>query len=122
MAITIDGLDSRFAKSYHITYSYKEERMEGNTITRADLAEFVNGKIGVSQSEAAELVDMVLEEVVRALEKGEMVKLSSFGTFKIRQKKQRVGRNPKTKQEVPISPRKVVSFHASSIFSKKVNE
>jgi len=96
--------------------------MEGNTITRADLAEFVNGKIGVSQSEAAELVDMVLEEVVRALEKGQTVKLSSFGTFKIRQKKQRVGRNPKTKQEVSISPRKVVSFHASSIFSKKVNE
>lgn len=92
------------------------------TITRAHLAEFVYRKIGLSQSESAELVDLVLEEIASALNKGESVKLSSFGTFKVRQKKQRMGRNPKTKQEVPITPRKVITFHSSNILANRVNE
>ncbi len=95
--------------------------MENKTITRADLSEAIYRKIGISQSESAELVDTVLEEIVAALEKGESVKLSSFGTFKVRHKKQRIGRNPKTKQEVPITPRNVISFHSSNILMKRVN-
>ncbi len=92
------------------------------TLTRADLANFVYREIGLSLSESSDLVDAVIEEISIALEAGEEVKLSSFGTFKIRHKKQRVGRNPKTGVEVPISPRNVLSFNASNILKKKVND
>lgn len=91
------------------------------TLTRADLGNAVYREIGLSLSESTDLVDAVIEEVSSALEKGEVVKLSSFGTFKLRQKKQRIGRNPKTGVEVPISPRKVLSFNASNILKNKVN-
>lgn len=91
------------------------------TLTRADLSNAVYREIGLSLSESTELVDAVIEEVSKALEKGEVVKLSSFGTFKLRSKKQRVGRNPKTGVEVPISPRTVLSFNASNILKNKVN-
>ena len=92
------------------------------TVTRMYLAEAVFNKLGYSMSESGELVDEVLEEVIRAMEKGEQIKLSSFGAFKIRQKKQRVGRNPKTKMEVPITPRRVVSFHASNLLTYRMNK
>ncbi len=91
------------------------------TITRADLANAVYTQIGFSHAESSELVDAVLEEISQAFEREEETKLSSFGTFKVRRKKARVGRNPKTKQEVPITPRKVVSFHASNILTDRVN-
>ncbi|NDF12194.1 MAG: integration host factor subunit alpha [Proteobacteria bacterium] len=91
------------------------------TLTRADLTEAVYREIGFSHTECADLVDSVMEEVIKGLERGESVKLSSFGTFKVRQKKQRIGRNPKTKVEVPITARRVVSFHASNIMIKRVN-
>ena len=92
------------------------------TLTRADLGNAVYREIGLSLSESTDLVDAVIEEVAKALENGEMVKLSSFGTFKLRHKKQRIGRNPKTGVEVPISPRTVLSFNASNILKNKVNE
>jgi integration host factor subunit alpha len=92
------------------------------TLTRADLGNAVYREIGLSLSESTDLVDAVIEEVSDALEKGETVKLSSFGTFKLRRKKQRVGRNPKTGVEVPISPRTVLSFNASNILKNKVNK
>lgn len=91
------------------------------TLTRAVLAESVYRKIGLSQAESASLVDDVLEELASALESGEDVKISSFGSFRLREKKARIGRNPKTKQEAVISPRTVVTFHASNLLKDSMN-
>lgn len=92
------------------------------TLTRAELANAVYREIGLSLSESTDLVDTVIDEICDALAAGDMVKLSSFGTFKLRRKKERVGRNPKTGIEVPISPRTVLSFNASNILKQKVND
>ena len=94
--------------------------MTEKTLTRADLAEAVYHEVGLARKTSADLVDEVLEEVSKTLERGEMVKLSSFGNFSVRAKKQRMGRNPKTGEEVPITPRKVVGFRASHILKNKV--
>jgi len=95
--------------------------MTQKTLTRADLSNAVYREIGLSLSESTQLVDAVLEEVSGALANGEQVKLSSFGTFKLRRKKERIGRNPKTGVEVPITPRTVLSFNASNILKQSVN-
>lgn len=95
--------------------------MTTTTLTRADLSNAVYREIGLSLSESTQLVDAVLEEVSNALANGEQVKLSSFGTFKLRRKKERIGRNPKTGVEVPITPRTVLSFNASNILKQSVN-
>lgn len=92
------------------------------TLTRADLSNAVYREIGLSLSESTQLVDTVIDEICDALSNGDMVKLSSFGTFKLRRKKERIGRNPKTGVEVPISPRTVLSFNASNILKQKVND
>lgn len=91
------------------------------TLTRADLSNAVYREIGLSLSESTQLVDAVLDEICTALSEGHSVKLSSFGTFKLRRKKERIGRNPKTGVEVPITPRTVLSFNASNILKGKVN-
>ncbi len=91
------------------------------TLTRADLSNSVYKQIGLSLQECNTLVDSVIEEVSSALEQGKSVKLSSFGTFDLRQKKQRMGRNPKTGVEVPITSRTVLSFNASNLLKAKVN-
>lgn len=91
------------------------------TLTRADLSAAVYTKIGLSLQECNALVDSVIEEVCTALEQGDTVKLSSFGTFSLRKKKQRMGRNPKTGVEVPITSRTVLSFNASNLLKGKVN-
>ena len=98
--------------------------MEHNdkTLTRAELSAEVYRQLGLSLAESTELVDAVIDEVVRCLESGESVKLSSFGTFSLRRKKQRIGRNPKTGVEVPITPRTVLSFNASNILKAQVNQ
>src|SRR4051794_41983697 len=96
--------------------------MSGKTLTRADLAEAVFQKVGLPRNESAELVELVLREIVASLERGETVKLSSFGSFGIRDKGQRIGRNPKTGQEVPITPRRGVVFPASKIKKKSLKE
>ncbi|TNE32145.1 MAG: integration host factor subunit alpha [Alphaproteobacteria bacterium] len=93
----------------------------GNTITRADLSQAVYEEVGLSRNESADLVEMVLEEICTALERGEVVKISSFGTFTVRQKGQRIGRNPKTGEEVPILPRRVLSFRASNTLKERVD-
>ena len=98
------------------------EKMSEKTITRADLSAAAYKQIGLSLQECSSLVDAVIEEISISLEKGEVVKLSSFGTFATRQKRQRVGRNPKTGVEVPISPRTVLSFNASNLLKQKVND
>ena len=92
------------------------------TITRADLADAVYRDIGFSHAESSELIDSFFEEISNALAEGDSVKLSSFGTFSVRQKKARMGRNPKTKEEIPITSRKVVSFHASNVLTGSINE
>jgi integration host factor subunit alpha len=96
--------------------------MSGKTLTRADLAEAVFQKVGLPRNESAEIVELVLREIVSSLERGEPVKLSSFGSFGIRDKDQRIGRNPKTGQEVPITPRRVLVFRASNIMKQRIND
>jgi integration host factor subunit alpha len=92
------------------------------TLTRQHLAEAVYAQVGLSRNESAELVDRVLEEVSARLIRGETVKLSSFGTFAVRSKGGRIGRNPKTGQEVPISPRRVLVFRASHVLKAMIND
>ncbi|MBT3361093.1 MAG: integration host factor subunit alpha [Rhodospirillales bacterium] len=96
--------------------------MAGRTITRAQLAEAVYQEVGLSRSESAELLESVLKYTAEALAQGESVKISSFGSFSLRQKGQRVGRNPKTGEEVPILPRKVLVFRPSQVLKARVNE
>ncbi len=96
--------------------------MESRTITRADLAEAVYEEVGLSRNESSDLVESVLDEVSKALIEGDNVKISSFGSFTIREKGERVGRNPKTGVEVPISPRKVLVFRASHVLKSRVNK
>ncbi len=96
--------------------------MAARTVTRADLSDAVYQEVGLSRSESAELVDSVLCEISDALVRGETVKLSSFGGFVVRQKGERVGRNPKTGEEVPILPRRVLVFRASHILKNRINE
>src|SRR6266704_6975094 len=95
--------------------------MSGETITRARLSETVYQEVGLSRNESAEFVESVIAEISGALERGEMVKISSFGSFAVRQKGQRVGRNPKTGREVPISPRRVLVFKPSAILKHRIN-
>ena len=94
--------------------------MAARTLTRADLSDAVHGEIGLSRADSASLVEQVLDAVGDALLKGSNVKISSFGTFVLRKKGQRIGRNPKTGVEVPISPRRVLTFRASQIMRDRI--
>ena len=91
------------------------------TITRADITDAVYQEVGLSRNESADLVEMVLGEISSVLESGESVKIAGFGTFMVRQKGLRRGRNPKTGEEVPILPRRVLSFRASHILKDYIN-
>jgi integration host factor subunit alpha len=91
------------------------------TLTRADIAAAINRKLGFSQSEAADLLDSVLTEIGAGIKNSGLVKLSGFGNFLVHNKKERVGRNPKTKQVAKISARKSASFHASQMLKKSLN-
>lgn len=93
---------------------------ETGTLTRADLAESVNRHIGLSRADSAALIESILEHMTAALERGENVKISSFGTFVLRDKSQRMGRNPKTGVEVPIAPRRVLTFRASQTMRDRI--
>jgi integration host factor subunit alpha len=97
------------------------QAMAAKTVTRADLCEAVYQKVGLSRTESAALVELVLQEITDCLERGETVKLSSFGSFVVRKKGQRIGRNPKTGKEVPISPRRVMVFKPSAILKHRIN-
>ncbi len=92
------------------------------TVTRAQLSEAVYQEVGLSRNESADLVESVLNEITDALARGETVKISSFGSFGVRQKGERVGRNPKTGEEVPISPRRVLVFRASHVLKDRINQ
>ena len=96
--------------------------MADRTITRADLSEVVYQKVGLSRTESASLVELILREIADSLARGENVKLSSFGSFVVRQKGRRIGRNPKTGEEVPIEPRRVMVFKPSNILKSRIND
>jgi integration host factor subunit alpha len=95
--------------------------MSETTVTRAHLSEAVYQEVGLSRNDSAVLVQTILNEMVDTLTRGETVKISSFGSFSVRQKGQRIGRNPKTGEEVPILPRKVLVFRASHVLKNKIN-
>ena len=94
--------------------------MSDKTLTRMDLSEAVFREVGLSRNESADLVETVLELMSSALVRGEQVKISSFGTFSVRDKNARVGRNPKTGEEVPITPRRVLTFRPSHLMKERV--
>lgn len=95
--------------------------MAENTVTRADLAEAVRREIGLSRNEVAALVESALDKITEALVRGEPVKIASFGTFSMREKSARMGRNPRTGEEAPIEPRRVLAFRPSSIMRARIN-
>ena len=94
---------------------------EAGTLTRADLADYVHRDIGLSRSESATVVERILHHLCASLSHGENVKISGFGSFILRDKGERVGRNPKTGVEVPIAPRRVLTFRASQIMRERVS-
>ncbi|MGF1561415.1 MAG: integration host factor subunit alpha [Geminicoccaceae bacterium] len=96
--------------------------MTGKTLTRAHLAEAVYQEVGLSRSESAELVDAILAQITESLVDEGQVKVSSFGTFSVRHKGERIGRNPKTGEEVPILPRRVLVFRPSQVLKERIND
>src|SRR5271156_6568734 len=92
-----------------------------NTLTRAQLTEAIYATVGLSRHESADLLELVLDRIAQALEVGKSVKISGFGTFSVRQKGRRIGRNPKTGVEVPILPRRVLVFRPSQMLREAVN-
>jgi integration host factor subunit alpha len=90
------------------------------TLTRADLSEALHHQVGLSRADSAKLVEQILEHMCAALSEGENVKISGFGTFVLRDKGERVGRNPKTGIEVPIAPRRVLTFRASQMMRDRI--
>ena len=95
--------------------------MSGKTITRAQLSEAVYQEVGLSRNESADLLEAVLRQMSDALGRGDTVKISSFGSFSVRRKGQRIGRNPKTGEEVPILPRRVLVFRPSQVLKSRIN-
>jgi integration host factor subunit alpha len=96
--------------------------MKSVTLTRAELFEAVHNELGLPRMECAALVERTLEMIIEALERGEVVKLSGFGVFQVREKNARIGRNPKTGKSATIEPRKVIRFRASQITKARVNK
>ena len=118
------GIDRQL--KFHVTFGHlqsdDEAAMVGGTVTRAQLSEAVYQEVGLSRNESADLVESVLNEIADALVRGEVVKISSFGSFSVRGKGERVGRNPKTGEEVPILPRRVLVFRASHVLKDLINK
>ena len=96
--------------------------MAGQTLTRSQLSEAVYQEVGLSRNESSDLLESVLNKMSEVLSKGETVKISSFGTYSVRNKNQRIGRNPKTGQEVPILPRRVLVFRPSQVLKARVSQ
>ena len=95
--------------------------MTGSTVTRAALAEAVHEEVGLTRQDCAELVERTLELTAQALERGEQVKLSGFGVFQVREKRARMGRNPKTGEPAAIEPRRVIGFRASQVMKARID-
>jgi len=96
--------------------------MSEKTLTRADISEAIYQQVGLSRHESADLVETILNEISEALVAGKNVKISSFGSFMLRDKRGRVGRNPKTGEEVPIAPRRVLTFRPSQVLKGRIND
>ena len=94
--------------------------MAGETLTRADLAEAVHEEVGLTRQDCAGLVERTLDLIADALQDGEIVKLSGFGVFQVREKRARMGRNPKTGEPAAIDPRRVISFRASQVMKMRI--
>ena len=112
---------ARFRWRLHCAAAKLGGNVSDRTITRAELSEAVYQRVGLSRTESASLVELVLKELSDCLARGETVKLSSFGSFVVRSKGERVGRNPKTGVEVPIEPRRVMVFKPSNILKARIN-
>ena len=95
--------------------------MRGETLTRADLAEAVHQEVGLTRQDCAGLVERTLDMIAEALQNGEAVKLSGFGVFQVREKRARMGRNPKTGEPAAIDPRRVISFRASQVMKSRID-
>ena len=93
-----------------------------NNITRDEIAEFINHEFGLTKIDCNDLVNDILEEIILGLNKNKIVKIHNFGTFKLKRKNSRIGRNPKTKEDVMIAPRNVITFVPSKHLLKKLNE
>jgi len=91
-------------------------------ITRDEISNFINQEFGLSKKDCNDLVNDIIEEIIAGLNKNQIVKIHNFGTFKIKSKKERIGRNPKTKEDIMIPPRNVISFLPSKHILKKLNE
>ena len=114
-------IDSEFHHKHGVQIDqHWGDGMSEKTLTRMDLSDSVFQEVGLSRNESAQLVESVLKHMSDALVKGEQVKISSFGTFSIRDKAARIGRNPKTGQEVPIHPRRVLTFRPSHLMKERV--
>ena len=114
-------IDGNICFGYRSFQGFMGDTMAGSTVTRARLSEAVYQEVGLSRNESADLVGGVLNEISDTLVRGESVKISSFGSFSVRQKGERKGRNPKTGEEVPIKPRRVLVFRASNVLKQKIN-
>ncbi|MBQ5940116.1 MULTISPECIES: integration host factor subunit alpha [unclassified Massilia] len=106
----------------HVARVRKEQEKALPTLTKAELAELLFEQVGLNKREAKDMVETFFDEIRNALERGEAVKLSGFGNFQLRDKPQRPGRNPKTGEEIPITARRVVTFHASQKLKGMVEE
>jgi integration host factor subunit alpha len=106
----------------HVARARKQAEQELPTLTKAELAELLFEQVGLNKREAKDMVETFFDEIRNALERGEAVKLSGFGNFQLRDKPARPGRNPKTGEEIPITARRVVTFHASQKLKGMVEE
>jgi len=119
--VALQGIDIDSENHFtHASPKLRESPMGEKTLTRMDLSEAVFREVGLSRNESAQLVESVLQHMSDALVEGETVKISSFGTFSVRDKGSRMGRNPKTGEEVPILPRRVLSFRPSHLLKERV--
>jgi integration host factor subunit alpha len=121
-AVFQEALAADLHRAMLVARSRKEAEQALPTLTKAELAELLFEQVGLNKREAKDMVETFFDEIRNALERGEAVKLSGFGNFQLRDKPQRPGRNPKTGEEIPITARRVVTFHASQKLKAMVEE
>jgi integration host factor subunit alpha len=121
-AVLQSALDAELHSAMLVAKVRKEAEKDMPTLTKAELAELLFEQVGLNKREAKDMVETFFDEIRNALERGEAVKLSGFGNFQLRDKPQRPGRNPKTGEEIPITARRVVTFHASQKLKSMVEE
>jgi len=115
-------LDANLSRAMQNAHARQLAEKQMSTLTKAELAELLFEQVGLNKREAKDMVETFFDEIRNALERGEAVKLSGFGNFQLRDKPQRPGRNPKTGEEIPISARRVVTFHASQKMKNMVDQ